>query len=688
MSFDWRRYVGWHYEGGDADGDEESLDIEEGLGLTTSYPMSVQKAMEAAAASHPKVADAKLHQFLAVKYMALQKNGRGLLVFHQTGTGKTRLAVLVAKYFGERDPSRKVLVLAPKSLQENTRQTAQLDPNHHKYKYISLNAGNMFDKLMHSGDAQQEALDKNLGEFLSIQRDLENCLLIVDEYHNLSNAICNGSRNAIRLYDTIMATKNIRLLFLSGTPMVNKPYELVPTFNMLAGKHVLPEYERDFVKFFVDTATNRPNNEHVFMNRVYGLISYFAMTSESGDGESQFPKQLELKVVATPMTPYQFLQYQTMRDIELREESSRFKKGAQGKEPFTAKDGNGPQSSYRIRSRQASNFAVPEYAIVHKNNRLVKQFKMVKKADLVDPKYSSKYAALMENLGRHSGVGLVYSEFVELGLNVIAELLEQAGWVHFDPKGPETGDARRTFAIISGEVPVEVRTQIQAAMVSPNNKHGERIALLLISKTGAEGLDLKFIRHIHIMEPFWNWSRVAQVIARGVRFKSHEGLPRSEWTVQPYIYISTYPKEFTKEERARLESETTDQSIWEGALRGRHLIQKFERLLIRASFDCTLHQSDKECMRCYPDNAPLYTESVAKDVGRPNPCRSPSIEEVEVHELSVDTPQGTRLVYYKKIGFGLQIFHYDDAIKGYVALPETDPLHTHITKRVLELDET
>ena len=32
-----------------------------------------------------------------------------------------------------------------------------------------------------------------------------------------------------------MGTKNIKLLFLTGTPIVNGPFDIVPLFNMLKG---------------------------------------------------------------------------------------------------------------------------------------------------------------------------------------------------------------------------------------------------------------------------------------------------------------------------------------------------------------------------------------------------------------------------------------------------------------------
>ena len=85
----------------------------------------------------------------------------------------------------------------------------------------------------------QNELEKRLGTFMDdVIRDsaLEGSMLIIDEAHNFFNAITNGAKNAVSLYDLIMETKNVKLIFLSGTPVVNDPFELVPCFNMIRGK--------------------------------------------------------------------------------------------------------------------------------------------------------------------------------------------------------------------------------------------------------------------------------------------------------------------------------------------------------------------------------------------------------------------------------------------------------------------
>ena len=58
--------------------------------------------------------------------------------------------------------------------------------------------------------------------------------ILIDEIHNFTAGIV-GSIHKSRIYELIVRSKNSNLIFLSGTPVINKPYELALLFNMLKG---------------------------------------------------------------------------------------------------------------------------------------------------------------------------------------------------------------------------------------------------------------------------------------------------------------------------------------------------------------------------------------------------------------------------------------------------------------------
>ena len=237
---------------------------------STNFPISVKNILSEISKKTYKEKDfLQYHQFIVQQYLVNNINSRGLLLFHEMGMGKSITATSIAEYYREHYPDRKIVILLPKSLQANFQKNIEMyieknspglisdeknssvaervnnatehskitdfkstgsnDFNTDAYKFISLNASNMFSQINRVGKSQEELnVEKQLKEFTDIaEKDdfLENSLLIIDEFHNFSNAVTNGSYNAIQLYDTIMKTKDIKLLFLSGTPIINSPFE-------------------------------------------------------------------------------------------------------------------------------------------------------------------------------------------------------------------------------------------------------------------------------------------------------------------------------------------------------------------------------------------------------------------------------------------------------------------------------
>jgi len=74
--------------------------------------------------------------------------------------------------------------------------------------------------------------------------------------------------------------------------------------------------------------------------------------------------------------------------------------------------------------------------------------------------------------------------------------------------------------------------------------NSNEITILFISKAGSEGLDLKNTSYIIILEPAWNENSIEQIIGRGVRYKSHAGLPSSKKNVIIYKLYLIKPIEY------------------------------------------------------------------------------------------------------------------------------------------------
>ena len=80
----------------------------------------------------------------------------------------------------------------------------------------------------------EKSLKHNIKKY-NINSPFYNQVIIIDEVHNFVREIVNNSGPSRLLYEWIINAQNIKLVFLSGTPVINKPCEIAILFNMLKG---------------------------------------------------------------------------------------------------------------------------------------------------------------------------------------------------------------------------------------------------------------------------------------------------------------------------------------------------------------------------------------------------------------------------------------------------------------------
>jgi hypothetical protein len=86
-----------------------------------------------------------------------------------------------------------------------------------------------------------EKMVKELGA-----KPFDNSFIIIDEIHNFISRIINGSRLAKAIYNHLMNAKGIKLILLSGTPIINQPYEIATLINLVRGP--IKEYNIELLK--------------------------------------------------------------------------------------------------------------------------------------------------------------------------------------------------------------------------------------------------------------------------------------------------------------------------------------------------------------------------------------------------------------------------------------------------------
>ena len=146
--------------------------------------------------------------------------------------------------------------------------------------------------------------------------------------------------------------------------------------------------------------------------------------------------------------------------------------------------------------------------------------------------------------------------------------------------------------------------------ISEKNMYGNIIKLLIISSSGAEGIDLKNVQYVHITEPYWHPVRISQVIGRAKRICSHTDLPDEYKNVKVFMYILKYNRKLLKEKEdmytqlINLDMDknskmpiTTDEKLYKIMINKKILMQEFLIALKEASIDCFVnYENNKKCL--------------------------------------------------------------------------------------------
>jgi hypothetical protein len=269
-------------------------------------------------------------------------------------------------------------------------------------------------------------------------------------------------------------------------------------------------------------------------------------------------------------------------------------KQKQEKEKELCKKGILAGEQYPVATRRAKkcleNFAATRLRLYPPGKKTIQERKAGTPADPSRlQKYSPKFAKMLESILDSPGSNLVYSQFLDMeGIGIFLIVLkinefqpivlesDDAGSFRFSAetirsfqKGPTqyrylsfTGSesreqrrmALRVFnARYSTQDGVGSFTELPPAMSQvlvdagfTGNLQGELCRVFCITSAGAEGLSLKNVRRVQIMEPYWNHVRTDQVKGRAVRICSHIDLDYNEVpelnqrTVEVFTYCSVF----------------------------------------------------------------------------------------------------------------------------------------------------
>ena len=234
------------------------------------------------------------HQKIVRDYLNLYTPYRGLLLFHGLGSGKTCSSIAIAEGMKS---GKQIIVMTPASLRMNYIEELKKcgDELYHKnqfWEFIDTMAEpELIDALSHvlsisveyirkAGGAwlvnikktsnfdslnpdERKSLNNQINEMISYKykfinyngmrkshlnvltnsgkkNPFDNSVVIIDEAHNFVSRIVNKLSRpdtlSGALYEYLMNAQNVKIILLSGTPIINYPNEIAILFNILRGK--------------------------------------------------------------------------------------------------------------------------------------------------------------------------------------------------------------------------------------------------------------------------------------------------------------------------------------------------------------------------------------------------------------------------------------------------------------------
>ena len=133
-----------------------------------------------------------------------------------------------------------------------------------------------------------------------------------------------------------------------------------------------------------------------------------------------------------------------------------------------------------------------------------------------------------------SGKSFIFTNWLKFGTSVVKNVLD---------------NENITYELIHGKTTAVERVDIISRF---NNNEFDT---LIITRAGGEGINLRGVRNVIVLDPTWNHASIYQIIGRAIRFLSHAHLPEEERNVNVYLLVSTAPE--------GIKHETGDETLYE-----------------------------------------------------------------------------------------------------------------------------
>jgi len=227
-------------------------------------------------------------------------------------------------------------------------------------------------------------------------------------------------------------------------------------------------------------------------------------------------------------------------------------------------------------------------------------------------KYSPKFVYLIKRLATCEGVAFVYSRFIDSGALPLALALEANGYkcykreTGFLADGVQDGlggqcalcplrqanhaegypgiesheFTQAYYGLLTGEQTYTPdRNVIIKGEQELANKNGARLKIVIGSQIASEGVDLRYVREVHVVDSWYHLNKTEQVIGRAIRFCSHSALQEVKRNTTIYLYATYIDNQ----------KETADLYSYRLAFKKAKQVGQVSRALKGHAIDCNLN---------------------------------------------------------------------------------------------------
>lgn len=424
------------------------------------------------------------------QHRVLSKGDRPFAL-HGTGTGKTLTSL---KFIEASDSSKPVILITSSALKDNL--SKEVDKHNLDIDLSKLHT------VTHEGMSRPNISNK-VHDLLK-----DGGTMVIDEIHKLRNPASKG-------YTNTMSASGLsdRVIGLTGTAIVNNVDDLSSLYGLVKGEKVRPTSE--FIKetevydSTLDKILKRnPRTEHSIKD-IEGLkenfkdLDIYYPPGNHPDMPRVIEKTEYVEMPSRQVVGYKLAEKEAIKGrSDLAELARKIRKGIELSKTEKAK-----ANAFASQTSQA---AISSARHVPGE---VSSGKLDKAVDDLKEK--------LKNNPKHRGV--IYSNKIEAGLNPLLDRLSTEG-------------LNKKVQVVSGSTN---KSEVKDIVSDYNS--GKK-PILVISDSGAEGLDLKGTRSIQILNPHFNDGKIKQAVGRGARLGSHSHLRERDREVEVTHYHSVMPK--------------------------------------------------------------------------------------------------------------------------------------------------